>query len=159
MFREITRKSQVLEKDVVEKILETETWGVLSLIGDGDYPYGVPVNYAYCDGKIYFHGAMTGHKFDAMEKHDKVSFTVVSEDSIVEKEYTTAYSSVILFGHVALLEGEERREALIKMTDRLAPHVDHKTNVDTVDKCRSAAVFAITIEHMAGKVGRLKVTK
>lgn len=159
MFREITRKNQVLEKDVVEKILETETWGVLSLIGDGDYPYGVPVNYAYCDEKIYFHGAMKGHKFDAMAKHDKVSFTVVSEDSIVEKEYTTAYSSVILFGRVALLEGEERREALIKMTDRLAPHVDHKTNVDTVDKCRSAAVFAITIEHMVGKVGRLKVTK
>ncbi|WP_322627098.1 pyridoxamine 5'-phosphate oxidase family protein [Aedoeadaptatus coxii] len=159
MFREITRKNQVLEKDMVEKILETETWGVLSLIGDGDYPYGVPVNYAYCDGKIYFHGAMKGHKFDAMVKHDKVSFTVVSEDSIVEKEYTTAYSSVILFGRVALLEGEERKEALIKMTDRLAPHVDHKINVDTVDKCRSAAVFAITIEYMQGKVGRLNLKK
>lgn len=159
MFREITRKNQVLEKDVVEKILETETWGVLSLIGDGDYPYGVPVNYAYCDGKIYFHGAMKGHKFDAMAKHDKVSFTVVSEDSIVEKEYTTAYSSVILFGRVALLEGEERREALIKMTDRLAPHVDHKTNVETADKCESAAVFAITIEHMEGKVGSLNLKK
>lgn len=159
MFREITRKNQVLEKDMVEKILETETWGVLSLIGDGDYPYGVPVNYAYCDGKIYFHGAMKGHKFDAMEKHDKVSFTVVSEDLIVEKEYTTAYSSVILFGRVALLEGEERKEALIKMTDRLAPHVDHKTNVDTVDKCRSAAVFAITIEYMQGKAGRLNLKK
>lgn len=159
MFREITRKNQVLEKDMVEKILETETWGVLSLIGDGDYPYGVPVNYAYCDGKIYFHGAMKGHKFDAMVKHDKVSFTVVSEDSIVEKEYTTAYSSVILFGRVACLEGEERKEALIKMTDRLAPHVDHKINVDTVDKCRSAAVFAITIEYMQGKVGRLNLKK
>lgn len=159
MFREITRKNQVLEKDVVEKILETETWGVLSLIGEGDYPYGVPVNYAYCDGKIYFHGAMKGHKFDAMARHDKVSFTVVSEDSIVEKEYTTAYSSVILFGRVTRLEGEERREALIKMTDRLAPHVDHKIHVETVDKCESAAVFAITIEHMEGKVGRLNLKK
>ena len=159
MFREITRKNQVLEKDVVEKILETETWGVLSLIGDGDYPYGVPVNYAYCDGKIYFHGAMKGHKFDAMEKHDKVSFIVVNEDLIVEKEYTTAYSSVILFGRVVRLEGEERQEALIKMTDRLAPNIDHKINVETADKCESAAVFAINVEHMAGKVGRLKVTK
>lgn len=159
MFRKITRKAQILDKEAVENILNTETWGVLSLIGDGDYPYGVPVNYAYCDGKIYFHGAMKGHKYDAMEKQDKVSFTVVSEDRIVEKEYTTAYSSVILFGRVACLEGEERREALIKMTDRLAPHVDHKINVETVDKCRSAAVFAITIEHMGGKVGRLNRTK
>lgn len=155
MFREITRKAQILDEGSVEKILLNETWGVLSLIGDDDYPYGVPINYAYCDGKIYFHGAMKGHKFDAMEKHDKVSFTVVSEDRIVEKEYTTAYASVILFGRVQCLEGKERRKALIKMTDRLAPHVEHKINVETVDKCQSAAVFAITIEHIAGKVGRL----
>lgn len=117
------------------------------------------MNYAYCDGKIYFHGAMKGHKFDAMAKHDKVSFTVVSEDLIVEKEYTTAYSSVILFGRVTRLEGEERKAALIKMTDRLAPNIDHKINVEIVDKCESAAVFAITIEHMEGKVGRLNLKK
>lgn len=159
MFREITRKNQRLDEKAVEKILAVETWGVLSLIGDGDYPYGVPVNYAYCDGKIYFHGAMKGHKFDAMARHDKVSFTVVSEDSIVEKEYTTAYSSVILFGRVTRLEGEERKGALIKMTDRLAPHIDHKINVETVDKCESAAVFAINVEHMEGKVGRLNLKK
>ena len=42
-----------------------------------------PVNYLYRDGKIIFHGAKAGHKFDAMQKHDKVSFCVISRDEIV----------------------------------------------------------------------------
>ena len=50
--------------------------GVLSLIGEDGYPYGLPINQWYCeeDGKIYFHGAKEGHKIDAIKACDKVSF-------------------------------------------------------------------------------------
>lgn len=159
MFRELKREAQELSRDAVDDILASEQWGVLSLIGDGGYPYGVPVNYAYCDGKIYFHGASYGHKYDAMKENERLCFTVVSDDEIVEKEYTTAYASVIVFGRVQRLEGEERREAFIKMTDGLAPRIPHEINVETVNSCTSAAVFSITIEHVTGKVGRLKAEK
>ena len=69
----------------VEKreIMEKGTTGILGVLGDDDYPYTVPVNYLYRDGKIIFHGAKTDHKFDAMQKHDKVSFCVISRDEIV----------------------------------------------------------------------------
>ena len=38
-------------------ILKTEKRGVLSVNGDNDYPYGMPMNHWYNeeDGKIYFH--------------------------------------------------------------------------------------------------------
>lgn len=56
MFREIVRKKQALTLDECKEILKNEPRGVLSLIGDDGYPYGVPINYYYTedDGHIYF---------------------------------------------------------------------------------------------------------
>ena len=44
-----------------------EPRGVLSVLGDDDYLYGMPLNHYYCeeDGKIYFHGGKSGHKIDS----------------------------------------------------------------------------------------------
>ena len=49
--------------------------GVLSLIGDDGYPYGLPIDHWYCeeDGKIYFHGAKEGHKIDSIKACGKAS--------------------------------------------------------------------------------------
>ena len=70
---------QKLPKDETVAILSSGTYGVLSVIGDNGYPYGVPVNYVYRDGHIYLHAALSGHKVDAMRKNDKVSFTIVAK--------------------------------------------------------------------------------
>ena len=48
------------------EILINESRGVLALMGDEDYPYALPMSHVYVDGKIYFHGAMEGHKIDAL---------------------------------------------------------------------------------------------
>ena len=52
--------------------------GVLSVLDDNGYPYGIPMNHWYNeeDGKLYFHGAKTGHKLEAIKNYDKVSFCV-----------------------------------------------------------------------------------
>ena len=76
MFREMKRKERQLSAELTEKILNKCTSGVLSVIGDDGYPYGVPVSYAYSDGKIFFHCAKEGHKVDAIKNNPKVSFTV-----------------------------------------------------------------------------------
>ena len=57
MFREITRKKQSLSHDKIVEILKTEKRGVLSVIGDNGYPYGVPINYWYNEenGKLYLY--------------------------------------------------------------------------------------------------------
>ena len=68
----------MLSKEECEEILTREPRGVLALLGDYDYPYALPMSHVYVDGKIYFHGAMQGHKNDAVKKHDKVSYCVLS---------------------------------------------------------------------------------
>ena len=53
MFREMTRIRQQLAESECIEILKNENRGVLSVLGDDGYPYGMPMNHYYCeeDGK------------------------------------------------------------------------------------------------------------
>ena len=57
MFRELLRKKKEISKEECIEILEKEKRGVLSVIGDEGYPYGMPMNHFYNedDGNIWFH--------------------------------------------------------------------------------------------------------
>jgi uncharacterized protein len=68
MFRKMRRSKQELTKEECIEILKKEPRGVLSVQGEEGYPYGMPMTHWYNekDGKIYFHGAKSGHKIDAI---------------------------------------------------------------------------------------------
>ena len=84
MFREMRLKEDnQLSQQQAREILEKATYGVLALDGDDDYPYAVPVNYALEGNKIYFHGAVEGHKVDSVRRNEKVSLCAVAQADIV----------------------------------------------------------------------------
>ena len=67
MFRKMRRFKQEISLEECIEILTNEKRGVLSVIGDDGYPYGIPINHYYKnDNCIYFHGAKEGHKIDAI---------------------------------------------------------------------------------------------
>lgn len=83
---EIRRKDRAVDENDALEILKSGSFGVLSTIGADGYPYGVPVNYAYDDGKIYFHCAKNvGHKQDNLRFSGKVSFTVVTKSDVISE--------------------------------------------------------------------------
>ena len=47
MFRELSRKRKGLTKEECISILKEEKRGVLSVLGDNGYPYGMPMNHYY----------------------------------------------------------------------------------------------------------------
>ena len=51
-FRKMRRFKQKLDRDVCLEIIGRATSGVLSVIGDEGYPYGVPLSFAYVDQDI-----------------------------------------------------------------------------------------------------------
>ena len=106
MFRELLRKKQQLAEAECIAILKTETRGVLSVIGDDGYPYGMPMNHFYneTDGCIYFHCGKTGHRVDALKKNDKVSFCVYNHGYRNEGEWALNVKSVIVFGKVEMID-------------------------------------------------------
>lgn len=150
MFREMRRSRQELSESETKEIMEKGTTGVLGVIGEDDYPYTVPVNYLYRDGKIIFHGAAAGHKFDSMKKHDKVSFCVISRDEIVPEKVTDYYVSAIAFGRVRIVEDpDEKLAAAHDLGRKFSPEEAVRADIDR--SFRRVVIYEITIEHLTGK--------
>ena len=49
MFRKMLRFKQQLSDEECIYILKNQLRGVLSVHGDDGYPYGLPINYYYCE--------------------------------------------------------------------------------------------------------------
>ena len=153
MFREMRRKNQVLPENITMEVLERGSNGILSVIGDDGYPYGVPVSYAMLDGKIYFHCAKSGHKIDAITNCDKVCFTVVDKDEIVPEKFTTFFRSVIVFGKAKILtEKEEILAAIRAISGKYSPDETVESRENEIKGSFNAmAIVEITPEHISGK--------
>lgn len=153
MFREMRRKGQKLsEKECIE-ILINEPRGVLAVLGDYNYPYTVPMNHVYVDGKIYFHGAMVGHKNDAVKKYDKVSYCVMDKGVLNNEDcWSYIFKSIIVFGRIKTLTDDgEKIEKLTHLGDKFFPTRDYTVN-EISKLLHRTEVFEITIEHISGKI-------
>lgn len=152
MFREMRRKKQLLPREAAEKVLKDGAAGVLAVLGDGDYPYAVPVNYVYEDGKIYFHCAKAGHKLDAVRKHEKVSFCVVAQEQVVPEKFTTLFRSAIAFGKASEVEGQAEKLRAVRLLNRkYAPGLDEAGERAIRQEWDALCVVRIEIEHLTGK--------
>lgn len=152
-FRTMRRARQQLPEDACLDILARNTAGVLAVLGDGGYPYAVPLSYVYADGCLYFHCAKTGHKLDAVRSCDKASFCVIDQDRIVPEEYTTYYRSVIAFGRAEILERPgEIRAAIEALAAKYHPADTAENRARFIDRELAAlCMVCLHIEHLSGK--------
>ncbi|MBE5761368.1 MAG: pyridoxamine 5'-phosphate oxidase family protein [Clostridiales bacterium] len=155
MFRQMRRSGQLLPESESIKILMNSTSGVLSLLGDDGYPYGVPLSYSYDDGKLYFHCAKVGHKIDAVKNYDKASFCVIEKDQVVEEEYTSYYRSVIAFGKVHVVEDENEKLRIINhIAAKYVPGREEARKIAINKEFAGMAIIQMDIEHLTGKEAR-----
>ena len=154
MFRAMIRSRQALSREDCFAILKKEPRGVLSLLGDDGYPYGLPLDHWYCeeDGKIYFHCGKRGQKIDAIRRCDKASFCVMDQGFRREGEWALNISSVIVFGRISILE--DQQEAI-----RITRALSYKYTQDSAfiereieQSGANVLVFALTPEHITGKL-------
>ncbi|MGI6255349.1 MAG: pyridoxamine 5'-phosphate oxidase family protein [Acutalibacter sp.] len=152
MFREMRRMNQQLSHEEAEAVLIRGTSGVLSLLGDEGYPYGVPLSYVYDKGKLYFHCAKEGHKLDAIQREAKCSFCVIDQDLVVPEKFTTYFRSVIAFGKVRILQEEsEQRAAAEKLAARYCPGDEAGIQRELQGYWKSLCMLEMTVEHLTGK--------
>jgi len=151
-FRTMRRKRQQLSEAESIRILEKATSGTLALLGDGDYPYAVPISYVYANKRLYFHSALTGHKVDAIRACDKASFCVIEQDSVQPKEYTTYFRSVIAFGRVHIIEDESEKLEMARMLGRrYNPHDEEGLQKEIEHGLSRMLMIRFDIEHLTGK--------
>ncbi len=152
-FREMRRAKQALAREESLAVLKSAKRGVLSMTGDGGYPYGIYMNPLYNeeDGKIYFHGSRVGHKVESLKRDPRASFTVIDGGVKDEGGWAYTFRSVVVFGHVEFVEDPE---AAIRICRALAQRFNPNA-ADIEDEIRRGGafvqVFALVPEHMTGK--------
>ena len=154
MFRELTRKNKQISKEECIRILKDEPRGVLSVLGDNDYPYGMPMNHFYNeeDGKIYFHCGKMGHRLEALKKHDKVSFCVYDEGYRQDGEWALNIKSVVVFGRMKVVNNLEK---VVYISDNLSRKFtgDDAYIKEEIEKYASQTLLLeLTPEHICGKL-------
>lgn len=150
MFREMRRKQQALSHEECREILKKNTSGVLSLINEDGYPYGVPLSYSYFGDTIIFHSAPEGEKIDA-----------INQDEVHKEEYTTYYKSVICFGRIKIIEDPiAKEEAIVNLCEKFWPEdsFEHRESI-IKPVIHRMAMLEFDIEHMSGKQAKKLMLK
>ena len=152
MFRKMRRFKQEISEEECVRILQTQPRGVLSMIGDDGYPYGIPLDHWYSNHMLYFHCAKVGHKIDAITACDKVSYCVMDEGYRSDGEWALNINSVVVFGRIRIVEDEEKKREICtglvrKFTDDEAYLQKELKNAFSRVNC-----LELTIEHMTGKL-------
>lgn len=89
-------------------------------LADGEFPYIVPVNFAFTVNgsriELYIHGAMAGRKYELLRKNPVCSFEMdipLKIDCIYEKkDVTMRYKSVMGRARAEFLEGNEKQKII-----------------------------------------------
>ena len=151
MFRPMRRSKQQIGEEETLEVLKNAKRGVLSVIGNDGWPYGIYLNPHYENGKIYFHGAKAGHKIDALRKDAKASFTAIDDGVKEEGGWAYTFRSVVVFGRVEFIDDQGKALEICRhLARRFNP-----SETDIEDEVRRAGqhvqVFALVPEHITGK--------
>lgn len=147
------RKKQALDVEACERILMNEKRGVLAVNGDDDYPYAIPMDFYYdADSRVvYLHSAVVGHKVSALERDNKVCFTVWNKGVQEEGDWSYYVDSVVAFGRATFVEDEaERLNATKKMGLKYYP-TEAEVDAEIAKAIDRMLLIRIDIEHLTGK--------
>ena len=133
MFRPMRRASRAIPEEAAKHLLQQSRRGVLAVNGDDGYPFAIPVNYYYDQehDKIYFHGAKSGQKVDALKQNDKVCFTV--------------------YGNEHFEPGDCATEARVRELGMKYYPGKEEVEKEIALYIKAVQLYEITIEHLTGK--------
>lgn len=154
MFRGMRRFKQQISEEECIAVLKEEPRGVLSVLGDDGYPYGIPLDHWYCeeDGKLYFHCAREGHKLDAVSKCDKVSYCVMDKGFRKDGDWALNIKSVIVFGRMKIVPDEEKKREICTNLCRKFSDDEDYLQKELTHAFPRVCCLELTPEHMTGKL-------
>lgn len=153
MFRAMGRIKQQISQEECIRVLKEQPRGVLSMIGDEGYPYGIPLNHLYLDdGHIYFHCGKHGHKIDAIAKCDKVSYCVYDQGYRRDGEWALNISSVVVFGRIREVTDEDKMREICTLLTKKFTDDDEYLQRELRDSFKNVKCLELIPEHMTGKL-------
>jgi len=158
------KEFEVTDQSRMEEVLKSAEIGHLAFNGPDGWPRVSALNYAY-DGRILWHGAVAGERFESLKKDPRASFFAVSLQTYLPSYFlfeedasgsSVAFKSVTVRGQCRFIENPEEKCAVLNLLmekyqpegryRRLSPEDEMYKKV-----LRATGVFALVPETMAGK--------
>ncbi len=147
------------------ELLASCEYGTLCL-SDEKTPYGVPLNFAWWEEGIVFHGAKEGKKVELITRNPKAYFSVVKPYAFIPSHFshttsacpaTQFFASVSLEGEVSVLENSaEKAKGLNALMQKLQPEGHYEsisaTNPIYTKMLEATAVFYFKVQQTSFKL-------
>jgi len=147
----IRRQDRVAGIEESTELLRNGEFGILSMCSTENEGYGIPISYAFDNESIYFHCATEGTKLKYLRNNNKVSFCVVGETTIMPSKFGTLYNSVIVFGKINEIEGDEKRDALMLFLKKYSSEFIDE-GIEYINKLyERVTVLRLSIDSITGK--------
>lgn len=146
MYKNLRRQDRALSNEETYEILKKGKFGILSVVGENGYPYGMPIHYVILDNSLYFHCSSSGgQKIDALKSNAKICFTVIeTEDGIKSR-------SAIFFGTAKEVK-EKRQMVLEKLVEKFVPEIAWESAKQGIPYALdNVLAFELSIEYLTGK--------
>ena len=151
-MREMRRKERRLTDEQAWKIVDAADYGVLSMMGEDNRPYCVPVNLARKEETLYFHCAKVGQKTDFLRANGGVCMSFVTKADLDGENLTTKYVSATVFGTAEeVTENAEKAEALALIARRFAPGFEAAAQKEIETLLSVTAVWRIKADLITAK--------
>ena len=138
----------------MEDILQRCTLGHLAMWADEEL-YVVPINYAYAQGKVLFHCALTGRKLDMMASNPQVCLEVSQQSGEITQHAgdncSDGFESVICWGTARCVEDLEERAAVLSAFQRRYETPNRYIKPISVERASKCAAVEVTVTRMTGR--------
>jgi len=155
---------EVVDKSRIEEVLRSAEIGHLAFNGADGWPRLTALNYTY-DGRILWHGAVAGERFECLKKDPRASFFAVSVQTYLPSHFfseenaagsSVAFKSVAVRGRCQFIEDPEEKCAILNLLmEKYQPEGRYRrvSPEEEVYKkvLRATGAFALIPEAMTGK--------
>ena len=154
---QVRRTDMLMSDERVREVVSRGFSGRLATVGPDGWPYIVPLLYVWINGEIWVHNTRArGHLRANVDHERRVCFELDDAGEVFaygryECDTTVAYRSVVVFGHIRVVEDRRQKDAFFDalMGKYGDPGWDRpKSFFPRLDE---VTVYAIAIERMTGK--------
>ena len=155
---QVRRADKLMTEVRAREVLEQGFCGRLATVGEDGWPYCVPLLYVLMDGDILVHNTRAkGHLRSNVDHEPRVCFEVDEPGEVFpygrfECDSSVAYSSVIAFGRIRVVEELKARERFFDAL--MAKYAKGRWNERPkgfYPRIDQITLYAIAVERLSGK--------
>ena len=145
----------VYDRAAIEAILDEALYCHLGFEVDGQ-PYVIPTLHARVGDRLYVHGSAASRMLRNAAAGARICVTVTLLDGLVLAKsvfnHSINYRSVVVLGTAALVEGDEKLEALRAFTEHVAPGRWDEARQPTALELKATWILSLPLDESSAKV-------